>query len=158
MPPVRKADILPPSCAVVMKSGYLNFLEPSGPVQDCNGTALPFYRWEDAGLVTRRWVGSVRCGSCPCPIPRPEESHQERERERERKYVFMCVCVCVCVWVWAGAAVTVYTRGSQPVIRGALRAPRALPRGSTAAFVLTISCVLVVVENKLRYYGKFQSF
>ena len=24
--------------------------------------------------------------------------------------------------------------------------------------VLTISCVLVVVENKLKYYGKFQSF
>jgi len=24
--------------------------------------------------------------------------------------------------------------------------------------VLTISCVFVVVENKLRYYGKFQSF
>ena len=40
--PVRKADNLPPSCAVVMKSGNLNFLEPSGPVQACNGTALPF--------------------------------------------------------------------------------------------------------------------
>ena len=34
---------LPPSCAVVMKSGNLNFLEPSGPLQACNGTALPFY-------------------------------------------------------------------------------------------------------------------
>jgi len=32
---------LPPSCAVVMKSGDLNFLEPSGPLQACNGTALP---------------------------------------------------------------------------------------------------------------------
>ena len=32
---------LPPSCAVVMKSGNLNFLEPSGTVQACNGTALP---------------------------------------------------------------------------------------------------------------------
>ena len=31
---------LPPSCAVVMKSGNLNFLEPSGPLQDCNGTAF----------------------------------------------------------------------------------------------------------------------
>jgi len=39
--PVRKADNLPPSCAVVTKSGNLNFLEPSGPVQACNGTALP---------------------------------------------------------------------------------------------------------------------
>jgi len=39
---VRKADNLPPSCAVVTKSGSLNFLEPSGPVQACNGTDLPF--------------------------------------------------------------------------------------------------------------------
>jgi hypothetical protein len=30
---------LPPSCAVVMKSGNLNFLEPSGPHQACNWTA-----------------------------------------------------------------------------------------------------------------------
>ena len=30
---------LPPSCAVVMKSGNLDFLEPSGPLQACNGTA-----------------------------------------------------------------------------------------------------------------------
>jgi hypothetical protein len=28
-------------CAVVMKSGNLNFLELSGPLQACNGTALP---------------------------------------------------------------------------------------------------------------------
>jgi hypothetical protein len=33
---------LPPSCTIVMKSGNLNFLEPSGPPQACNGTALPF--------------------------------------------------------------------------------------------------------------------
>jgi hypothetical protein len=26
-----------------MKSGNLNFLEPSGPLQACKGTALPFY-------------------------------------------------------------------------------------------------------------------
>ena len=32
---------LPPSCAVVTKPGNLNFLEPSGPVKACNGTALP---------------------------------------------------------------------------------------------------------------------
>jgi len=33
---------LQPSCAVVMKSGNLNFLQPSGPLQTCNGTALTF--------------------------------------------------------------------------------------------------------------------
>jgi hypothetical protein len=32
---------LPPTCAVDMKSGNLNFLEPCGPLQACNGTALP---------------------------------------------------------------------------------------------------------------------
>ena len=32
---------LPPSCAVVMKSGNLNFLEHSGPLLVCKGTALP---------------------------------------------------------------------------------------------------------------------
>jgi len=31
---------LPSSCAVVMKSGNLNLLEPSGPVQACNGIPL----------------------------------------------------------------------------------------------------------------------
>ena len=36
-------DNLPPSCAVVVKSGNLNFLEPSGPVQACNGTDLPLF-------------------------------------------------------------------------------------------------------------------
>jgi len=34
---------LSPSCAVVMISGNLNFLEPSGPLQVCNGTDLPFH-------------------------------------------------------------------------------------------------------------------
>ena len=38
---MRKADNLPSYCAVVTKSGNLNFLEHSGPVQACNGTALP---------------------------------------------------------------------------------------------------------------------
>jgi len=32
---------LPPSCAV-LKSGSLSLLEPSGPVQVCNGIALRF--------------------------------------------------------------------------------------------------------------------
>ena len=38
---MRKADNLPPSCAVVTISGSFNFLEPSGPLRVCNGTALP---------------------------------------------------------------------------------------------------------------------
>jgi hypothetical protein len=39
---VRKADNLPPSCADVRKSEGLNFLEPCGPVQACNGTAAAY--------------------------------------------------------------------------------------------------------------------
>jgi hypothetical protein len=38
----RMLTTLPPSCAAVMKSGNLNFLEPSGPLQACNRTSLPF--------------------------------------------------------------------------------------------------------------------
>jgi len=33
---------LPPPCAVVMKSGNLNFLETSGPLQACNWTDIRF--------------------------------------------------------------------------------------------------------------------
>ena len=36
---------LPPSCAVVMKSENLNFVEPSGTLQACNGTDLPLYMY-----------------------------------------------------------------------------------------------------------------
>jgi hypothetical protein len=32
---------LPPFCVDIMKSGNLNFLEPSEPLQACNGTAVP---------------------------------------------------------------------------------------------------------------------
>jgi len=39
---MRKADNLPPSCAVVMNFGNLNFLEPPGPLQVCNGIDLHF--------------------------------------------------------------------------------------------------------------------
>ena len=52
---MRKADNLPPSCAAVTKSGSLNFLEPSGPVQACNGTALPF----TGDVGTRRPVTDI---------------------------------------------------------------------------------------------------
>ena len=38
---MRKADNLPPSCAVFTKSRKLNVLEPSGPLQACNETDLP---------------------------------------------------------------------------------------------------------------------
>ena len=42
---MRKADNLPPYRAVFMKSGSLNFLEPSGPAQACDGRTLPFLQF-----------------------------------------------------------------------------------------------------------------
>jgi len=42
--PVRRADKLTTfHVPIVLKSGSLNLLEPSGPVQACNGIALSFY-------------------------------------------------------------------------------------------------------------------
>ena len=42
---------LPPSCAVVTKSVKLNFLETSGPVKACDGTALPFTSYSECVFV-----------------------------------------------------------------------------------------------------------
>ena len=42
---------LPPSCAVVTKSGNLKFLEPSGPLQACNGTDLPLPYWSTPSVI-----------------------------------------------------------------------------------------------------------
>ena len=41
-----------------MKTGNLNFLEPSGPLQACNGTALPlpFYMFQYHGANFRRSI------------------------------------------------------------------------------------------------------
>ena len=39
--PCVRLTTLPPPCTFVMKSGNLNFMEPSGPLQVCNKTAFP---------------------------------------------------------------------------------------------------------------------
>ena len=51
-----------------MKSGNLNFLEPSGPLQACNGTDLPFFKIYIKTLktllhvsITRSSSGSILC-------------------------------------------------------------------------------------------------
>ena len=44
-----------PHVPTVLKSGRLNPLEPSGPVQACNGMALPFYiGWEVTNIVKNK--------------------------------------------------------------------------------------------------------
>ena len=60
---MRKADNLPPSCAIVMKSGNLNFLEPSGHVQACNGTALPFFTLPGMRVTVLKFGALKKCGT-----------------------------------------------------------------------------------------------
>ena len=48
---MSKVVNLTPSCAVVMKSGKINFLETSGPLLACNGTALTFTHVVDAQII-----------------------------------------------------------------------------------------------------------
>ena len=49
---MRKADNLPPYRAVVMKSGSLNFLEPTGPAQACYGRTLLYFTYSMKRLET----------------------------------------------------------------------------------------------------------
>ena len=42
---------------IVLKFGSLNLLEPSGPVQDCNGIALPLL--PNLILITQKFVNAV---------------------------------------------------------------------------------------------------
>jgi hypothetical protein len=60
---VRKADNLPPSCAVVTKSGNLKFVEPSGSVQVCNGNVLPFTRLAEDQFVVSEFELDVHTHS-----------------------------------------------------------------------------------------------
>ena len=57
---MRKAGNLPPTCAVVTKSGNRNFLEPSGPLRVCNGTALPLYT-QNEFLCVQPFLRPVNC-------------------------------------------------------------------------------------------------
>ena len=44
-----------------MKSGNLNFLEPSGPLPACNGTALPLYCWPKTSHVIHVFNSGNAC-------------------------------------------------------------------------------------------------
>ena len=58
---MRKADNLPPSCAVVTKSGSLNFLEPTGPVQACNGIAFLELELKNPKSVLCNFIVLIDC-------------------------------------------------------------------------------------------------
>jgi hypothetical protein len=65
-----------------MKSGNLNFLEPCGPLQACNGTALPFYliyiyiyiydlpfrNAQDTSLSNGKIIAEVEVGRSGCGL------------------------------------------------------------------------------------------
>ena len=57
---MRKTDNLPPFCAVVTKSGNLNFLEHSGSLRACNGTALPLPLLITKGHAVAQLIGALR--------------------------------------------------------------------------------------------------
>jgi hypothetical protein len=42
---------LPPSCGIVMKSGNLNFLEPSGPPRPVMGLLYLFYNYNGTSVL-----------------------------------------------------------------------------------------------------------
>ena len=48
-----------------MKSGSLNFLQPSGPVQACSGTDLPF----TISNVKKRFARIREAGEVQVPVP-----------------------------------------------------------------------------------------
>ena len=69
---------LPPTCAIVMKSGNLNFLEPSGPVQASNGTSLylPFTLSLTSALDVGGWSTPRPSRFTPMadPVPTVQEA------------------------------------------------------------------------------------
>jgi len=44
---------------IVLKSGSLNLLEPSGPLQACNGIALPLLKWKCRAESDKRYWSRV---------------------------------------------------------------------------------------------------
>ena len=83
---------LPPSCAVAMKSGNLNFLQPSGPLQACNGTALPFFTYSVQQEAIKCGRMFIRKQILPLEQKQvsltPAEPHSfgETEKNSERSY------------------------------------------------------------------------
>ena len=68
---------LKPSCAVVMKSGNLNLLEPSGPLQACNGTV--FY------YINKAHVGCKKAKVTPVLIGATGNISKTRNEANYRK-------------------------------------------------------------------------
>jgi len=76
MRPVRKADNLTIPCAVVMKYENLYFLELSGPLQACNGTALPLpYTIQEIFVRFRDLKHTRLCNLPLCLLYESDDGH-----------------------------------------------------------------------------------
>ena len=94
---------LSPSCAVVTKSGSLKFLEPSGPVQACNETALFFY-W----YIVVYWRYIIHYTNFGCnPIRDLWNMQGCWPLERKFKivtdlciYIYICIYICIHLFIY----------------------------------------------------------
>jgi len=77
---------LPPSCADVMKSGNLNFLEPSGPLQASNGTDLPLL---SSGGYLRFTSDSGREKTHHTPLSHHNLKHQSNQCSKFTSHHFL---------------------------------------------------------------------
>jgi hypothetical protein len=53
---------------IVLKSGNLNLLEPSGPVQACTGIALPLYMWCEIYLRLPKVIDAISIKPVLCGV------------------------------------------------------------------------------------------
>ena len=66
-----------------MKSGNLNFVEQSGPLPACNGTALPLPLHININYNSHRWVILLKGCSSGRKIQEPPPSTQAGYSERD---------------------------------------------------------------------------
>ena len=91
---------LPPSCAFVMKCGKLNFLEPSGPLQVCNGTdlPLPLHISDSFFLSPRERIVSLRHLVCATLCRWPSGMHTRRSSTQSDIYQRSCWYISFSCW------------------------------------------------------------
>jgi hypothetical protein len=82
-----------------MKYGNLNFLEPSGPLQTCNGTALPLpltptilsLGLHSLSMKCSNYIAYLNCGIPFCTVK--GKVHPRTDRESSTKSMYIVVCM-----------------------------------------------------------------
>ena len=113
---------LPPSCAVVTKSGSLNFLEPCGPVQACNGTDLPLPLFTSKSVGTgpssyekRIYPAAVSQGLRNNGVVAADLLHRDRQTRQGRQFFFTTLCRCLGKKQYHSLHATLYTMQTFPL-------------------------------------------